>query len=347
MGLPGIKDTDMHRSPLWLAAAALAACRPFLPSASIASLSNPARSVPVSANLFSESIQRVAALDSFLAYREVGTGLPIVFLHGNPTSSYVWRHVLALVAEKGRCLAPDLIGMGHSGKPESTYRFEDHARYLDAWFGALGLRDVVLVGYDWGGVLAVDWAARHANRVCGIAVFETILQPMHWSEFPPQGAELFRALRTPGVGEKLVLEQNEFLARSLGNGVKRGLSERDRAEYYAPYPDAASRRPMLQWPREIPIDGEPADVMAIVTRNGEWLAKTPEVPKLLLTFDGKGMSNAPDVVEWARSTIPNLEIVPLGAAGHHAPEDAPREIAGAINAWLTRLQGGGRSRFRR
>jgi haloalkane dehalogenase len=185
-------------------------------------------------------------------------------------------------------------------------------------------------------VLAVHWAARHAERVRGVVVFETILQPMHWSEYPPQGAELFRALRTPGVGEKMVLVENGFLARSLGNGVKHGLSERDRAEYYAPYPDAASRRPMLQWPRELPIDGEPADVMAVVSRNGAWLAKTPEVPKLLLTFDGKGLSNAPSVIDWAKRTIPNLDVVPLGAAGHHAPEDAPREIAGAITAWIDR-----------
>ncbi|MCU1280167.1 MAG: haloalkane dehalogenase [bacterium] len=283
-----------------------------------------------------ESIHRVAALDSFLSYREMGTGAPIVFLHGNPTSSYVWRNVLPLFAGKRRCLAPDLIGMGQSGKPESAYRFEDHARYLDAWFAALDLRDVVLVGYDWGGVLALDWAARHGDRVRGVVVFETILQTMHWSEYPPQGAELFRALRTPGVGEKLVLEQNGFLARSLEHGVKHGLSEHDRAQYYAPYPDALSRRPMLQWTREIPIEGEPADVLAVVTRNGEWMARTPEVPKLLLTFDGNAMSNAPAVVDWARRTIPSLEVVALGAAGHHAAEDAPREIAGAISAWLDR-----------
>ena len=286
----------------------------------------------------SESIHRVAVLDSFMSYREVGAGAPIVFLHGNPTSSYVWRNVLPLVAERGRCLAPDLIGMGRSGKPEGAYRFEDHARYLDAWFTALDLRDVVLVGYDWGGVLAVDWAARHPDRVRGVVVFETILQALHWREYPPQGAELFRALRTPGVGEKLVLEENAFLARSLGNGVKHGLSERDRAEYYAPYPDAASRRPMLQWTRELPIDGDPADVTAVVTRNGEWLARTPKLPKLLLTFDGKGLSNAPAVIDWGRRTIPHLDVVPLGAAGHHAPEDAPREIAGAITTWLDRPQ---------
>jgi haloalkane dehalogenase len=260
--------------------------------------------------------------------------MPIVFLHGNPTSSYVWRNVLPAVARRGRCLAPDLIGMGHSGKPNSAYRFEDHARYLDSWFSTIELRDVVLVGYDWGGVLAIDWARRRSDRVRGVVVFETFLQPLRWSDYPPQGAELFRSLRTPGVGERMVLEQNEFLAKSLGNGVKRGLSERERAEYYAPYPDPASRRPMLQWPRELPIDGEPADVIEILARNAEWLARTPGIPKLLLTFDGKGLSNAPAVVDWAKRTVPNLSVVALGAAGHHAPEDAPEAIAGAIVRWL-------------
>lgn len=282
------------------------------------------------------AVHRLDVLDSFLSYREVGSGSPIVFLHGNPTSSYLWRNVLPLVAPRGRCLAPDLIGMGHSGKPESPYRYQDHARYLDAWFSALDLRDVVLVGHDWGGVLALDWARRHKDRVRGVVVFETILQQMHWSEYPPQGAELFRALRTPGVGEKLVLEQNAFLEKSLGNGVKRGLAEAERAEYYAPFPDPASRRPMLQWTREIPIDGEPADIIAVVDENGQWLAKSPEIPKLLLTFDGKGMSNSPTVVAWAQRTMQNLEVVPLGAAGHHAPEDAPDAIGGAIVAWLDR-----------
>ncbi|MCY1060073.1 haloalkane dehalogenase [Nannocystis sp. SCPEA4] len=284
-------------------------------------------------------VRRLDVLDSFLSYREVGSGAPIVFLHGNPTSSYVWRNVLPLVAPRGRCLAPDLIGMGRSGKPDSAYRFQDHARYLDAWFDALALRDVVLVGFDWGGVLALDWARRHADRVRGVVVFETFLQSMRWSDYPPQGAELFRALRTPGVGEAMVLEQNVFLERSLGNGVKRGLAEGDRAEYYAPFPDPASRRPMLQWPREIPIDGEPADVAAVVDENGRWLAESPEIPKLLLTFDGNGLSNSPAVVAWAQRTMQNLEVVPLGAAGHHAPEDAPDAIGGAIVAWLDRHVG--------
>lgn len=282
------------------------------------------------------AVRRVEVLDSFMWYRELGTGRPIVFLHGNPTSSHVWRNVLPAVCDRARCLAPDLIGMGQSGKPAIAYRYHDHVRYLDAWFAALDLRDVVLVGYDWGGVLAIDWAARHADRVRGIVLFETFLRSLRWSEYPPQGEELFRALRTPGIGEQMVLERNEFLARSLENGMRRGLSETDRAAYYAPFPDAASRRPMLQWTRELPIDGEPADVTAVITRNAGWLSSSPSVPKLLLTFDGRMMSNAPDVVEWARHSVPNLEVVHLGNAGHHAPEDAPADIARAITAWLAR-----------
>jgi haloalkane dehalogenase len=282
------------------------------------------------------SLRRADVLDSFISYREMGSGAPMVFLHGNPTSSYVWRKVLPLLCEQQRCLAPDLIGMGRSGKPESAYRYQDHMRYLDAWFETMNVRDVVLVGYDWGGVLAIDWASRHPDRVRGVVVFETILQSMHWAEYPPQGAELFRALRTPGVGEKLVMEDNGFLPKSLDHGVKSGLSDADRAEYYAPFPDAKSRRPMLQWTRSIPIEGEPADVMAVVNRNAGWLATTPKMPKLLLTFDGNAMSNAPSVIDWAKRAVPDLEVKALGVAGHHAPEDAPREIANAIRIWLDR-----------
>jgi haloalkane dehalogenase len=284
------------------------------------------------------TVHQIKVLDSFVSYREAGSGSPIVFLHGNPTSSYVWRNVIPQLADRGRCLAPDLIGMGSSGKPDLAYRFADHARYLDAWFAALDLRDVVLVGYDWGGVLALDWARRHPDRVRGVVVFETFLRPMQWSDWSAEGAQLFRALRTPGVGEQMVLEHNQFLERSLAHGVQHGLADRDRAVYDAAFPDPASRRPMLQWPREIPIDGEPADVVAVVAQYDEWLARTPAMPALLLTFGDTGLS-APNVLAWARTTLPALEIVPLGRAGHHAPEDAPDEIARAIRSWIDRQEG--------
>ncbi len=278
--------------------------------------------------------KRVPVVDSTLAYLEQGRGAPIVLLHGNPLSSHVWRKVLPALSGAGRLLAPDLIGMGESGKPDSAYRLQDHARYLDAWFDALGLEDVVLVGHDWGGVLALDWARRHPARVRGVAVLETVLQGLRFSEYPPQGSALFRALRTPGQGEAMVLERNEFLAKSLENGVKVGLTELDRAAYYAPFPDAASRLPMLQWTRELPIDGQPADVLAVVEDNARWIENSPAVSKLLLTFETAPLSRSARIVAWTSRAPANLRVVALGPAGHHAPEDAPVEIAAALRAWL-------------
>jgi haloalkane dehalogenase len=281
----------------------------------------------------------IEILDSRMAYREAGNGPTIVLLHGNPSSSFVWRNVLPSVAERARALAPDLIGMGASGKPDIGYRFADHARYLDAWIEALALTDIVFVGYDWGGSLAMDWAARHPDRVRGLVVFETFLRPLEWNEWTPQGAELFRALRTPGVGEKMVLEQNQFLERSLANDILSPLTEDVRAAYYAPYPDPKSRLPLLQWPREIPIEGQPADAHAAVVRYDEWLRTSTTVPKLLLTFappEGKQPSptSRPGMVEWAHQNMASVQVTALGPAGHHAPEDAPAEIAQAITSWL-------------
>jgi haloalkane dehalogenase len=276
----------------------------------------------------------VHLLDSHISYREAGEGPTVVLLHGNPTSSFVWRDVIPQLATGARVLSPDLIGMGDSGKPNIAYRYADHVRYLEAWFDALGLKDAVLVGYDWGGVLAMDWAARHPQRIRGLVVFETFLRPMSWSEWPTAGAELFRKLRTPGVGEQLALASNGFLDRSFENGVKRGLTPEERAVYYAPYPDPSSRKPVLQWPREIPIDGEPADVVAVVQHYDAWLAASAHIPKLLLTFDAPTPLGSPAVIAWARANVAALEVRALGAAGHHASEDLPGEIGTAIATFL-------------
>jgi haloalkane dehalogenase len=206
---------------------------------------------------------------------------------------------------------------------------------------ALAPRDVVLVGYDWGGALAMDWAARHADRIRGLVLFETFMRPMEWKEWSPRGAELFRALRAPGLGEKMVLETNQFLDRSLSNGIQRRIGGDELPAYYAPYPDAASRRPLLQWTREIPIEGEPPDVNAVVTRYDAWLASTPAIPKLLLTFDAPaGLQPSPTgsaiMIQWARDHVAALDVIALGPAGHHAPEDAPHKIGKAIATWLDR-----------
>ncbi len=293
------------------------------------------------------TLHHVEVLGSTMAYREAGTGPTVVFLHGNPSSSHVWRGVIPHVADRARCLAPDLIGMGASDKPEIPYRFSDHARYLDAWLDSVTAGPLVLVGYDWGGSLAMDWAARNPSRTLGLVVFETFLRPLEWSEWSPRGRELFRALRSPGVGEEMVLEQNQFLLRSLENGVARRLGEEDRAAWLAPYPTPVSRRPLLQWPREIPVEGEPADVVDIVRRYDDWLATSAHTPKLLLTFDlPAGLHPSPTgsaaMIEWAKEHVTALEVVALGPAGHHATEDRPDEIGRAIAAWLERSVRAGR-----
>jgi haloalkane dehalogenase len=273
---------------------------------------------------------------STIFYREVGAGpVPMVFLHGNPTSSYLWRHILPAVGAAGHCLAPDLIGMGDSGKPDIAYTFDDHARYLDAWFDALDLDRVVLVGHDWGGALAFDWAARHPGRVRGLAFTETIVKPMSWEEFPAGGRPLFEAMRTPGVGEAMVLDQNTFIEQALPGSTAGGLSEADLNVYRRPYPTRESRLPLLQWPRAMPLDGEPADVVARITAYDEWLATSADVPKLLLAFEpGPGAMMDAGTLDWCATHIAALEIEGHGPAGHHTPEDQPEAIAASLLAWL-------------
>jgi haloalkane dehalogenase len=284
-------------------------------------------------------------LDSTIFYQEVGTGpIPIVFLHGNPTSSYLWRHILPTVGESARCLAPDLIGMGDSGKPDVAYTFDEHSQYLDAWFDVLDLDQVVLVGHDWGGALAFDWAARHPGRVRGIAFTETIVKPMSWEEFPAGARPLFESMRTPGVGEVMVLDQNAFIEQALPRTTVHGLSEEDLAVYGRPYPTRQSRVPLLQWPRAMPLDGRPADVVARIGAYDEWLADSADVPKLLLTFDpGPGAMMGAEIIDWCATHVSGLEIQAHGPAGHHTPEDQPEAIAASLVAWLDKhslLSGG-------
>jgi haloalkane dehalogenase len=282
----------------------------------------------------------IDVLDSTMFYEEAGSGTPIVFLHGNPTSSHLWRHVLPRIGEPGRLLAPDLIGMGRSGKPDVPYRFADHARYLDAWFDALGVADVVLVGIDWGGALAFDWAARNRRRVRGVAFMETILRPLTWADFPGPARPRLEALRTPGTGEQKVLDENFFMEVALRATTLRGLSDEDLVMYRAPYQTRDSRRPLLEWPRAFPIDGVPADVVSRVETYDDWLVTSDGVPKLLLTFDGPSetLMVGTDLIAWCAANIVSLEIENCGEAAHLAPEDQPEAIARAISKWMDRHQ---------
>ncbi|MDQ7807838.1 haloalkane dehalogenase [Amycolatopsis sp. A133] len=269
-----------------------------------------------------------------LHHEETGTGTPIVFLHGNPGSSYGWRNVLPHVGG-GRLLAPDLIGMGRSPKPDIAYSFADHARHLDAWFGALGLDDVVLVGHDWGGALAFDHATRHPGRVRGVAFFETIVKPMAWDDVTPQAAERTRKIRTPGVGEEMVLDENLFVRQAFTGGVRTPVA--DLEPYLAPFPTPESRRPVLAWARQLPLGGEPAEVVARIEAYDEWLATSTGTPKLLMTFEGSPtLLIGEKVARWCRENVAALDVVACGEAGHHAQEDRPKEIATEVAAWLDR-----------
>lgn len=278
--------------------------------------------------------QRLAVLDSELAYVEVGAGSPVVFLHGNPTSSYLWRNIIPHLADQARCLAPDLIGMGESGKaPDGSYRFVDHARYLDAWFERLNLSDVTLVVHDWGSALGFYWAQRHPERVKGIAYMEAIVRPLTWAAWPEAARSIFQGMRSP-AGEELVLQKNIFVERILPASVMRQLTEAEMAVYRRPYLEPGeSRRPTLTWPRQIPIDGEPADVVAIVESYGQWLAHSP-VPKLFINADpGSILVGAQR--EFCRGW-PNQEEVTV-AGIHFIQEDSPAEIGRALAAWYASL----------
>jgi haloalkane dehalogenase len=280
--------------------------------------------------------ERTALLGTEMAYVDTGSGDPIVFLHGNPTSSYLWRNVIPHLTGLGRCLAPDLIGMGDSGKaPDGSYRFVDHARYLDAWFDKLGLKQrVTLVVHDWGSALGFHWAFRNRAAVKGIAYVEAIVTPLEWSGWPEQARNIFQTMRG-AAGDELVLQKNIFVERILPASVIRKLSDAEMAVYRKPYAEPGeSRRPVLTWPRQIPIDGEPADVTAIVSDYGEWLSKNTSIPKLFINGD-PGTILIGRQREFCRTWPNQREITVKGL--HFVQEDSPHEIGEAIADWYRSL----------
>jgi haloalkane dehalogenase len=284
------------------------------------------------------SRKRVAVLDSEMAYVDVGDGAPVVFLHGNPTSSYLWRNVLPHVADRARGLAPDLIGMGRSGRnPSGSYRFADHARYLDAWFDALDLRDAILVVHDWGSALGFDWARRNPNRVAGVAYMEAIVRPVAWAEWPETARKVFQGMRSP-AGEEMVLQKNVFVERILPASVLRGLTDEEMAVYRAPFAEPGERRrPTLTWPREIPVEGEPADVVALVDEYAQWLAQSG-LPKLFVNAEpGSILVGAQR--EFCRLWPNQREVTVKGS--HFVQEDSPHEIGRAVADFAREVRAGG------
>jgi len=282
---------------------------------------------------------RVPVLDTEMSYVDVGAGDPIVFLHGNPTSSYLWRNVIPSVSDLGRCLAPDLVGMGASGRAANgAYRFVDHAKYLDAWFDAMGLqRNVLLVLHDWGSALGFHWASRHPERVKGIAYMEALVQSRTWSDFPNGRDAVFRALRSE-KGEAMVLDDNVFVEAVLPKSILRALTNEEMDAYRAPFRTRDSRWPTLIWPRELPIDGEPADVVSVVDEYAAWLS-TSDVPKLFISAE-PGALLVGRAREFCRTWRNQREVSVKGI--HFIQEDAPQEIGAALRSFVNGLRRGKR-----
>lgn len=276
----------------------------------------------------------VDVLQSTMRYADTGEGDPVVLLHGNPTSSYLWRNVIPELSGAFRCLAPDLIGMGQSGKnPAGDYTFAAHSRFLDAWFDAvLPEGKVRLVIHDWGGALGFHWANRHQERIAGIAYMETIVCPVTWDDWPEQARGIFQGLRSE-KGEDLILNRNMFIEGIVPNSVIRDLTEEEMNAYRAPYVDGGEvRRPMLTWPRQIPIGGEPEDVKAIVEDYGVTMKNSP-IPKLFIDADPGSILVGPQR-EFCRSWANQEEVSVKGL--HFVQEDSPAEIGQACAAFFSK-----------
>lgn len=279
--------------------------------------------------------RKVVANGRQMAYVEVGSGDPIVFLHGNPTSSYLWRNILPYAADHGRCIAIDLIGMGDSDKlpnaNANSYTFVEHRTYLDAALEALGVTDnVIVVVHDWGSALGLDWANRHAGAIAGICYMEALVRPLTWGEWPTDARRVFEGFRSP-AGEEMVLTNNVFVERVLPGSILRELSDEEMAEYRRPFATPGEdRRPTLTWPRQIPIDGEPEDVTEVVHEYSKWL-RMNMIPKLFVNAEPGAILTGKQR-EFCRTWQNQREVTVKGS--HFIQEDSPDEIGEALADWI-------------
>jgi haloalkane dehalogenase len=277
-------------------------------------------------------------LGQSMIYKEAGQGEPIVFLHGNPTSSYLWRNVIPHLEDLGRCIAPDLIGMGDSAKLEPSgpdrYTFEEHRQYIEALLDGLNISDkVTFVVHDWGSALGFDWANRHRKAVKGIAYMEAIVRPLTWDEWPKQVRRIIRGIRSE-AGEEMILERNLFVERILPTSIIRAPIDLEIAEYRRPYLEPGEgRRPTLTWPRQLPIDGKPQNVVEIVDSYAKWLAQS-KIPKLFINAEPGGILIGAQR-EFCRTWPNQREVTVKGM--HYIQEDSPEEIGKAIAQWYVSL----------
>ena len=272
---------------------------------------------------------------SDMHYIDQGEGDPILFLHGNPTSNYLWRNVIPHLEGQGRLIAPDLIGMGKSDKPNIDYTYDDHYAYLEAFIEKLGLKNITLVIHDWGSGLGFRYAHMHADHIKGIAFMEAIVKPMKWSEMPADMRTPFKMMRMPYVGWFMISVMNMFVNKMIPDTIKRKLSEEEMAYYRAPYPTVKSRKPVRVWPQQIPIDGKPTRNHELIEGYSQWLQHS-NIPKLSLYSQPGAIINS-KYVQWIIKSIPNTKMVDIGEGIHFVQEDNPHGIGKAISEWYAKL----------
>jgi haloalkane dehalogenase len=272
---------------------------------------------------------------SKIHYIDEGTGDPILFLHGNPTSSYLWRNIIPQVTPYGRCIAMDLIGMGKSDKPDIGYRFVDHVKYVEGFIEKMGLKHITLVVHDWGSALGFHYAMRHEKNIKGLAFMEAILKPAKWDGFPKDFKIGFKLMRTPVIGWLMIVGLNIFVEQILPKAIVRPLTEEEKEHYREPFKKMKDRKPIRQWPNEIPIDGKPADVNDMVGYYSRKLQES-DIPKLLFFAHPGGIVRAP-LIEWCQRNLKNLKTVDIGKGIHYLQEDNPTQIGSELANWYKNL----------
>lgn len=278
-----------------------------------------------------------SVLGSKIHYIDAGQGDPILFLHGNPTWSYLWRNIIPHLSSAGRCIAPDLIGMGRSDKPDLEYRFFDHVRYMEEFIETLGLKHMTLVLHGWGSVIGFHYARRHEVNVRGLAFMEALLFPFpSWEAFPEESRQAFQKIRSADVGWDMIVNQNLFIEQFLPGGVMRPLSDEEMNYYREPFVEPASRKLIWRFPNESPIGGQPADVAETVVAYNKWLQQS-QLPKLLL-YTTPGDLTPASQVEWCIQHLAHLKPVALGKGYHYMQEDHPHRIGVELANWYRSLK---------
>ena len=277
----------------------------------------------------------VEVFGSKMHYIDEGSGDPILFLHGNPTSSYLWRNIIPHLIPHGRCIAPDLIGMGKSDKPDLPYRFDDHSKYLEEFISKLGLKNVTVVLHDWGSGLGFHYAMRNEANIKGIAFMEALVKTMSWKDFPSDQKWGFKMFRAPVTGWLMNSVANMFVTKLLPQMIVRELTLEEKKYYDAPYTTIKSRKPVTQWPKEIPIDGTPADVYNVITNYSKKLQES-ELPKLLFYATPGAILDSKNM-QWCRDNLKNLELVDIGEGLHFVQEDNPHMIGEELAKWYVKL----------